>query len=138
MGVLLADSSQYVGYIEVELAKAEVEMNAAQAALDYVSARIRLTLRGLSKEETRGRLSEKDKTDMVITEPRVVEAQKKADYWTAVYRILRAIRDRSQRDWESISRRITQRGQDIQRQVRQGSVAGAPMTPPQWRKRNGG
>jgi hypothetical protein len=126
LGTLLTDSSQWIGYIEVQLALADGARKEADKELTYVESKIRGTLRAMGKDEHGVKLSEKDKSDWTEGEPRVIEAAAKSIYCEQVYRITLAIRDKSQRDWESISRRITQRGQDYGRQVRNGSIAGVP------------
>jgi hypothetical protein len=136
LGTMMADQSQWVGYIEGQLAIADGLKKSSASTEDYIRARIRLTLRTLSKEELGGvKLSEKDKSDWVECDPKVLEAHKRALYYEGIYRLTLATRDKAQRDWETVSRRITQRGQDVQRQIRNNQVAGVPVTPT-FRRRN--
>jgi hypothetical protein len=64
---------------------------------------------------------------MVITDPRFNEAKSRVLYTEAVYKLTKTIRDKAQRNWETISRRITQRGQEIDRMKRESNVAGVPI-----------
>ena len=126
LGDLLNNLSQYTGYVESELAQAQAKLDSAKAQFEFTYARVRIGVK-LSVE---GRLTDRDKTDLVITDPRVVEAQAKVLFTESIYRLTRTIRDQAQRNWETVSRRITQRGQEVERMKREHNVAGiqAPQT----------
>ncbi len=133
LGSLLMSLGEYIGSLETALAQAEVERNAAEAHLVYIRARVRIGFK--ADREAYGKLTDKDKSDLVECEPRVLDAVSKALYCEAVYKITKAILSKSERDWNSVSRRITQRGQDVMRVVRNGSVAGIPTAVPTFRRR---
>jgi hypothetical protein len=126
LGDLLNNLSQYTGYVESELAKAQALVDSAKGQFEFIYARVRIGIKSLSE----GRLTDRDKTDLVITDSRVVDAQAKVIYSESVYRLTRTIREQAQRNWETVSRRITQRGQEIERMKRDHNVAGI-QGPPQ-------
>lgn len=121
LGDLLSKLATYCGYVDTELAKASVERDIAKYALEFVRAKIRLSIK--SSVETQGKLTTKDKDDLVETDPRVVEATSRAIYTDAVYSITKTILNMAERSWDTVSRRITQRGQDIERSKREVNVS---------------
>jgi hypothetical protein len=139
LGRLLNNISQYIGYVEGQLALIDMDRKSSTAAYEYLQARKRIEIKALPRDDV-GRLTERDKEDMMMTDPRVIEAQLRVLYDDYRFYIVKNIRDAAQRDWESVSRRITQRGQDVQRQTRTGNVAGVPIGIPQsnWRPRSNG
>jgi hypothetical protein len=95
----------------------------SEKQLDFVKSRLRI---GLKFDSEGKKMAVKDKDDMVEVDPRVVDANAKFLYDNTVYSLTKVLRDKSQRDWETVSRRITQRGQAIDRARRDGNVGGAP------------
>ena len=120
LGDLLNNLSQYTGYVESELAQAQAKLDSAKAQFDFTYARVRIGV----KSSAEGRITDRDKTDLVITDPRVVEAQARVLYSESIYRLTKTIRDQAQRNWETASRRITQRGQEVERMKREHNVGG--------------
>lgn len=134
LGDLLNKQSEWAAWIHFELAKAEAYREAARGEMDFLRAKIRLSLK---RDETGAKLTVKDKDDWVEADPRVVDAVFRHDYWNSMYRLTRAIAERAQRDWDTISRRITLRGQSIDRVVRGHNVANIPVPNPAVRRRPG-
>jgi hypothetical protein len=126
LGDLLNNLSQYTGYVESELSHAQTKLDSAKAQFEFCYARVRIGVKAASE----GRVTDRDKTDLVITDPRVVESQAKVLFAEGIYRLTRTIRDQAQRNWETVSRRITQRGQEVERMKREHNIAGV-QGPPQ-------
>lgn len=124
LGDLLNNLSVWCGYLDVELAKADASYREALKALEGLRANIRLRLK---VDEEGKRLTGPDKDDRVESEPRVASATRREVYCYAIFRILRGVRDQAQKNWETVSRRITQRGQEISRMRREVNVAGVPV-----------
>lgn len=122
LGDLLSKTSEYCGYVEAELAKAKTALNSATARLEFVKAKVRLQV----KANATGRLTNSDKNDLVTTDVDVVHAASVALYHEAIYDLTKTTCNRAQRNWETISRRITQRGQEVERMRRETNVAGVP------------
>lgn len=120
LGDLLNNVSQYTGFVESELAQVQAKLDSAKAQYDYIYAKTRIRV----KTHQEGRLTDRDRTDLVITDPQVRDYQAKVIYSESMYRLIRTIREQAQRNWETVSRRITQRGQEIERMKREHNVAG--------------
>jgi hypothetical protein len=122
LGDLLNNLSQYCGYVENELSGAQTKLDTAKAQYEFLYSRIRVGV----KASVEGKMTDRDRTDLVVTDPRIVEAQRNVLYAEATYRLTRNIRDQTQRNWDTVSRRITQRGQEVERMRRENNVAGVP------------
>jgi len=123
LGDLLNNLSRWCGFIDEELSKAESTMKSAKAQLEFIEARIRIAIRSDMADK---KLTVQDKNDVVITDPRIVSAKAQVLYTAAVYDLTRTLLNTAQRDWDTVSRRITQRGQGIERMKRETNVAGVP------------
>jgi hypothetical protein len=123
VGNLLNNLSRWCGYLDVELSKAAALKKESEVHLAKIMARCRLTLK---VDEEGKKLTGPDKDDRVEADPRVVEASRREVYHFTLYSVLKGIRDEAQKNWETVSRRITQRGQEVNRMRREVSVAGTP------------
>lgn len=130
LGDLLNNLSQYCGYVETELSGSQTKLDTAKAQYDFLYARVRVGV----KASVEGKMTDRDRTDLVITDPRIVTAQRNALYAEAVYRLTRNVRDQVQRNWDTVSRRITQRGQEVERMRRENNVAGVPSSARHFRR----
>jgi hypothetical protein len=70
----------------------------------------------------------------VLSDPRFIESQRNHLYCEAVYDYTRQLVDAGQRDWDTVSRRITQRGQDVDRMVRGNNVSNTPVAQSAFRR----
>lgn len=129
LGDLLGKIADYCSYVDVELAKADNARKESEAQWEFVQARVRLGLRTVKSfaNDPGQKLTVKDKDDMVCTDPRVVEAKSRHLYTEAVYVLTKTILRKAERNWETVSRRITQRGQDVERMKRETNVANIPQ-----------
>lgn len=124
LGQYLNMAGAWCAYVEAELAKASAARECAKAEMEFVRARVRIAIKASDDKK----LTAKDKDDLVETDPRVTSARSKELYTEAIYDMTKALREKAQRDWETISRRITQRGQEVERMRRQVNVEGIPMS----------
>ncbi len=124
LGDLLSNLSEYGGFIEAEVAKAQGAKKDAETTLNFLKARVRIGLKAMASEL--GRLTKTDKDDIVTTDPRIVEAEAESLYRESVYLLTRALLKKVDQDWDTVSRRITQRGQDVERMKRSSNIAGVP------------
>lgn len=122
LGQLLNVLGQWVGYIDQQLANTDGERQSSDAYLTFIQARVRIELKRASEKK----LTTQDKNDMMETNPQVVDAKEKAMFWESTYRLTKSLRDSVQLGWETVSRRITQRGQEVDRMRRETHVAGMP------------
>jgi hypothetical protein len=131
LGDLLNSLSAWCSFADSELAKADAARSEAKARLEFVRSRIRLMIK---MDPEQKKLTNPDKDDIVTTDPRVVAATGRSLYCEAVYTLTRAIRERAQRNWETVSRRITQRGQEVDRMRREGNVGNTPTSSRAFRR----
>lgn len=132
LGNYLNKLSEWTNFIEYRLKEAAVSMEDERNVYEYIRARVRIEIK--SNKEELGRITEGDKNDLVIAETRVRDAIFRKTYSEALHELILAIRNGSQRNWETVSRRITQRGQDVQRQSRLSNVAGVPVASRTFRR----
>jgi hypothetical protein len=124
VGNLLNNLSGWCGFLDVELAKADSEYNESQKVLNTLKRNIRIWF----KTDPDGhRLTGPDKDDRVDNDPRVVMADRHDLMCYTKYKVLKAMNQQAQRNWETVSRRITMLGQQIQRAKREMNVAGTPL-----------
>jgi hypothetical protein len=124
VGDLLNKLSIWCGFLDVELMKADAQHNSASTALNGLKRNIRIWFK---VDEEGKRLTGPDKDDRVESDPRVVAATRKELMAYTRFKVVRGIREQAQRNWETVSRRITQRGQEISRMRRETNVAGVPV-----------
>jgi hypothetical protein len=141
LGDLLGQISAWCGYIEEMLPQFAMQRDEAASKLEFIQARIRLGIKAQQSTLVGNkRPTDKDKNDMVLTDPRVVDATRNLLYFEAMHSYTKALLNRSQRDWETVSRRITQRGQDVERQKRasgldgQGPMGNVPVSAHRFRR----
>lgn len=124
LGELLVKAGEWASYVDYHLAQFDAERKSAIAQLEFIQASIRLSLR--ADEITGKSYTVQQKTDMMRTDPRVVDSQSKAIRTEAMYQMVKAINDKAQRNWDTISRRITQRGQQLERIRREQNIGAIP------------
>jgi hypothetical protein len=127
LGDLLAKANQWTAFVQFELAKADAARKGSEASLKWLQAAIRLTLK--SDQITGKRLTVTEKDDIMTTHPQVVDAQSAVLFAEAKYQMIRAIYDKAQQNWDTVSRRITQRGQQVERIKRESAVGSIPAQP---------
>jgi len=129
LGDLLECINRWLGWLEYELVIAENNLRTAEANYEFVQARLRVSLRN-SAATAKKKLTIPAAQDYVVTDVRLLAAQQDVLVKKGIHNYVAAARNRAKRNWETVSRRITQRGQDVDRQKRTGS-ARAPSFPGQ-------
>lgn len=135
LGDLLNCYGQWAAFIDYRLACVDGERQSAESYLLYIQARIRIEIKARAGTEKR---TVQDKNDIMETNQQVIEAKNKSLFWEATYRLTKSVRDGVQLAWETVSRRITQRGQEVDRMRRETNVAGTVATPARTFRRLGG
>ena len=131
LGDTMNQISNWLSYAQIELAKARSARNEAEAKMEFTKSRLRLSIKAATEKRT----SNPEMDDLVVSEPRFLEAHRNYLYWETVYDYTRQLVEMSQRDWDTVSRRITQRGQDSDRGIRQNNVGNVPAMPGTFRTR---
>jgi hypothetical protein len=124
LGDLLNNLSSWCDYVDSEHAKAVSQHRQAEEMLTSARASVRVKLKA---DEEGKKLAQKDKDDRVELDRDVVAARQMELYCFVRLTCLRSMREGSQKKWETVSRQITLRGQEVERMRRTESVAGVPM-----------
>jgi hypothetical protein len=131
LGILLSNLSTWCGYVEGKLAEAKVLMDSASLELEKTQAQIRVNLKS---DQNGKKLTNPERDDITNSNPKIVELASKALFTEAVYNMTKVVLNNAQRNWDTASRRITQRGQQIERMKREDNVAGIPTNPSRFRR----
>lgn len=123
LGNYLNIYGQWIGYIDYQLSYSATERQDAESYLTYIQARVRLEIKSRQGTDKR---TVQDKNDIMETNPKVLEAKERYMFWESTYQLTKALRDGVQSAWDTVSRRITQRGQEVDRMRREINVAGIP------------
>lgn len=117
LGDLLFQLSEWIGWADGEMVNAKLAMDAAQAKVDFLQSHVRLMVRASGEKMTGP-----DKLDMMKNDKRVIDAEARLLFCSGVYDMIRSLVNRAQKNWDTASRRITQRGQDVDRMKRGENV----------------
>ena len=120
LGNLLHRIDHMCGYIGEQLALYKAYADDAESVVNFTKERI---LTDFKAENGKSKLTVSEKDAILEVDPRVKQARDSYRFQDRLYTLTRAVRDRYQRHWETVSRRITQRGQDIERMKREGNVS---------------
>lgn len=117
LGELLNKLGAWIAHVHSDLVSAETKMMIAKEQLEFIQSQIRIAVR-----VQEGKMTAQDKTDQMNTNPKVVEAKARYIYCYSFYEYIKVIKEKGMKDWETVSRRITQRGQGIERSRRSENV----------------
>ena len=121
--------SLWLEYVGTQQTLADMAHKEAVAQLEFAESTIRLTYK--TDEEGKKRTAQ-ERVDMVQTDVRYIDRRSTALYMET-YLALVANRYRAaSQHYKVISRRITQRGQEIERGSRNEGAARGPSTPPSF------
>lgn len=130
LGDTLNQIAGWLSFAQSELAQARAAREEAKAKMELTKSRLRLAIKATAEKRT----SNPEMDDIVISDQRFIEAQRNHIYCEAVHDYTKQLVDMGQRDWETVSRRITQRGQDIDRGTRGSNVGSVPVMSSSWRR----
>lgn len=117
MGML----SEWNAYVQYQLAEADYQLSLVKAEKALVEAKLRIMYK---LDEEGKKRSNPERDDYVNSDRRFVEVQAQESYWETMWRVTKAIAISAEQNFSAVSRRITQRGQEIDRTNRQGGVTG--------------
>lgn len=120
LGVLLGQADAWCEYTGTQLALVRADRDSAEKELDLIAAKLRTRLR--FNDETGKKFTAQEREDLIKVDTRYVNAQSKVLYYEALYRYTDAVSKAADRNFQTASRRITQRGQELQRNRRDSNT----------------
>lgn len=132
LGWHLTMLSSWSSYVQVKLAEADLNRTNSADKLDFLEAKLRSKM--LEEKPPEGgkpkkRLSNPEADAVVKCDRRYVELKTAFNYHEATYKMIRAAAHSAESNWNTVSRRITQRGQEIERDRRSGGGGNLPAGP---------
>lgn len=124
LGWYLGLISGWLDYVNQQLAEAHGTMTVAVAKLAFIDAHL-LMIHKKDIQNGDKKRPEAERKALVLTDRRYVEAQSESIYYETFYRHVKAIAESADQNYSAISRRISQRQQDIERQKRTTGVGNA-------------
>lgn len=128
LGTTLGLLSEWNNYVQAQLAEVSGYKDEAKISMEFIEAKLRIAYQRDPSEHKKRSNPERD--DYVNTDPRFVEARSTVLYWEKMYHFVRAIANAAEQSFSAVSRRITQRGQEIDRMNRNnGAGQGTNINP---------
>ncbi len=129
LGWYLSMLSSWSGYCQSKLAEADLNRANTEEKLKFLQAKLQVALIGMkngTKTLTVGQVNA-----IVNSDRRFVEIQTAYQEFYAQYKMIKAAADTAESNWWTVSRRITQRGQELERDRRtpSGNVPSGPLFP---------
>lgn len=128
LGYYMGLLTEWNAYVQYQLAESDVHKEKAKAILEHVEAKLRIA-NGRDEEDKKRSNPERD--DFMKVDRRYLDANSNLIYWETMFAHIKAIANSAEQAFSAVSRRITQRGQEIDRGNRGNTVAnighGGPM-----------
>jgi hypothetical protein len=123
--------SLWINYVGVQMAVARMERTISRHQLEFTEATIRLSYK---RDEEGKKRTTQERDDMVRCDRRFIEANRTHVYLESFASLIEVVYKSAEQNFNAISRRITQRGQDHDRSNRGQHVnnipnGGAPLFP---------
>lgn len=119
LGTYMGLLTEWNNYVQDQLAQASVQFAKSKSILEHVEAKLRIAYQVDENDKKR---SNPERDDYMTTDRRFVQAKSDVIYWDTLYTSIKAIANSAEQAFSAVSRRITQRGQEIDRNNRGGSV----------------
>jgi len=126
LGQYMSMLSLWINYVGIQMALARMEKTIAKHQLEFTEATIRLSYK--RDDEGKKRTSQ-EREDMMRCDRRFIEANRTFVYLEAFASLIEVVYKSAEQNFNAVSRRITQRGQDQDRGNRGHSVNNTPMMP---------
>lgn len=127
LGYYMGLLSEWNNYVQQKLAEANVQLTKAKSILELVEAHLRIAYQTDGNDKKR---SNPERDDYMTSDRRYVDAKSNVIYWDTLYTSIRAVANSAEQAFAAVSRRITQRGQEIDRGARVGGTTGHTNIPP--------
>jgi hypothetical protein len=122
LGTYMGLLSEWNGYVQNQLAEANVQFTKAKQILEHTEAQLRIAYQVDPDSDKKRSNPERD--DYVKADRRYVQANSDLLYWDYLYTKVKAVANSAEQAFSAVSRRITQRGQEIDRTNRTGGTTG--------------
>lgn len=119
LGYYMGLLSEWNSYVQWQLAESSIQLAKAKSILEHVEANLRLAYQ---VDESDKKRSNPERDDYMTADRRYVQARSDVIYWDTLYTTIKAIANSAEQAFSAVSRRITQRGQEIDRNNRNGGV----------------
>lgn len=132
LGYYMGLLTEWNNYVQYQLAEANVKLAEAKSVLELVEGKLRIAYQVDENDKKR---SNPERDDYMKTDQRYVVANSDVIYWDTMYTSIKAIANSAEQAFAAVSRRITQRGQEIDRSNRGGTVHNIPSGGPMFGRR---
>lgn len=119
LGELLNQMGRWEDFIQTDLAATEMAYKNAANQLHHIEAQLRLAYK---LDDNGKKRTEQEIKDMMTVDRRYVSAKSAVIYYEYIYRYTEAIAKSADRNWQTVSRRISQRQSDVERGRREVAV----------------
>lgn len=126
LGWYLTMLSNWLAYVQVKLAEADLNRTTAKDKIEFLEAKLKAKMIE-NKGEGKKKLSNPEVDAVVKCDQRYVTLKTNLNYFEAIYKMVRAVAHSAENAWDTVSRRITQRQQEIERDRRSGSVGNSAL-----------
>ncbi len=129
LGQLLSMLSGWLAFTGIQMAIARMEKTVANSQLEFTEATIRFSYK---YDEDNKKRTVQERDDMVHCDRRYVEAHRSYIYLDSFCTLVELVHKSAEQNYNAVSRRITQRGQEIDRGNRNSGVNnqfGSPLMP---------
>lgn len=120
LGYYMGLLSEWNNYVQTQLAEASVQLAKARSILEHVEAKLRIAYGTDNETDKKRTVQERD--DFKTSDRRYIQANSDVIYWDTIYTSIRAVANAAEQGFAAVSRRITQRGQEIDRNGRNNGI----------------
>jgi len=124
LGELLTLFGRWQDFIQTELAYAYNAYKQAESQLEFVEAQLYITYK---LDESGKKRTDTERKSLMLVDSRLIEVKRNLNYYDSIYRIIKAMASAADKSWETVSRRITQRQQDLERGRRENNVGNSKL-----------
>lgn len=126
LGYYLGLLTEWNNYVQNQLAEVSVHLVTVKEILEHVESKLRIAY-GRDEEDKKRTVSERD--DYMKVDRRYLEANGNVIYWETLHTHIRAVANSAEQAYAAVSRRVTQRGQEVDRGNRSNGVQNIPTGP---------
>jgi hypothetical protein len=126
LGQYLSLLSGWLAFTGIQMAMAQMENTIAKSQLEFAEATIRLSYK---YDEDHKKRTVQERDDMVHCDRRYIEAHKTFIYLDSFCTLVELVHKSAEQNYNAVSRRITQRGQEIDRGGRNNNVGNSMNSP---------